>query len=297
MRKRLTLTPQVLSTFKRIMKKKYNKVLTIAGSDSGGGAGIQADIKAISAMGCYAASAITAITVQNTLGVEAVHAVPLEILAGQIDAVLSDIGADAIKIGMLHSAEVVNLVADKIEKYGIKNVVLDPVMVSTSGHRLIEESAIEVIKARLIPLARVITPNIPEAEILAGQGISSEADFPEIAKILSCTHDDNNTSKTGVSVLLKAGHLTGDDLIDYFYNAEDGTITTLPSKRVYTRNTHGTGCTLSSAFAAALAKGETLTDAAISAKKYIEQAIISGADYEIGHGHGPVNHFFLGYIK
>lgn len=297
MRKMLTLTPQVLSTFKRIMKKKYNKVLTIAGSDSGGGAGIQADIKAISAMGCYAASAITAVTVQNTVGVEAVHAVPLEILAGQIDAVLSDIGADAIKIGMLHSAEVVNLVADKIEKYGIKNVVLDPVMVSTSGHRLIEESAIEVIKARLIPLARVITPNIPEAEILAGRKINSEADFPEIAKILSCTHDDNNTSKKGVSVLLKAGHLTGDDLIDYFFNAEDGSTTALPSKRVYTRNTHGTGCTLSSAFAAALAKGETLTDAAISAKKYIEQAIISGADYEIGHGHGPVNHFFLGYIK
>ena len=296
MRKRMTLTPQVLSTFKRIMKKKYNKVLTIAGSDSGGGAGIQADIKAISAMGCYAASAITAITVQNTLGVEAVHAVPLEILGGQIDAVLSDIGADAIKIGMLHSAEVVNLVADKIEKYGIKNVVLDPVMVSTSGHRLIEESAIEVIKARLIPLARVITPNIPEAEILAGRKIDSEADFPEIAKILSNTSVDNN-GQAAVSVLLKAGHLTGDDLIDYFYNAEDGTITTLPSKRVYTRNTHGTGCTLSSAFAAALAKGETLTDAAISAKKYIEQAIISGADYEIGHGHGPVNHFFLGYIK
>lgn len=268
----------------RIMKK-YNRVLTIAGSDSGGGAGIQADIKAISAMGCYAASAITAITVQNTLGVEAVHAVPLDILEGQIDAVLSDIGADAIKIGMLHSAEVVNLVADKIEKYGIKNVVLDPVMVSTSGHRLIEESAIEVIKSRLIPLARVITPNIPEAEILAGCTISSEEDFPKIAKILV----QNNK---GVSVLLKAGHLTGDDLVDYFFNAEDGTTTELPSKRVYTRNTHGTGCTLSSAFAAALARGEELTAAATSAKKYIEGAIISGAEYEIGHGHGPVNHFW-----
>ena len=267
------------------MKKKYNRVLTIAGSDSGGGAGIQADIKAISAMGCYAASAITAITVQNTIGVEAVHAVPLEILSGQIDAVLSDIGADAIKIGMLHSAEVVNLVADKIEKYGIKNVVLDPVMVSTSGHRLIEESAIEVIKSRLIPLARVITPNIPEAEILAGCTISSEEDFPKIAKILV----QNNK---GVSVLLKAGHLTGDDLVDYFFNAEDGTTTQLPSKRVYTRNTHGTGCTLSSAFAAALARGEELTAAATSAKKYIEGAIISGAEYEIGHGHGPVNHFW-----
>ena len=278
---------------------KYNRVLTIAGSDSGGGAGIQADIKAISAMGCFAASAITAITVQNTMGVEAVHAVPLDILEGQIDAVLSDIGADAIKIGMLHSAEVVNLVADKIEKYGIKNVVLDPVMVSTSGHRLIEESAIEVIKTRLIPLARVITPNIPEAEILAGRTIASEADFPEVAKILSETVL-NTGSQTGditqttkhVSVLLKAGHLTGDDLVDYFYNAEDGTTTELPSKRVYTRNTHGTGCTLSSAFAAALARGEDLTAAATSAKKYIEGAIISGAKYEIGHGHGPVNHFW-----
>ena len=273
--------------------------MTIAGSDSGGGAGIQADIKAISAMGCFAASAITAITVQNTMGVEAVHAVPLDILEGQIDAVLSDIGADAIKIGMLHSAEVVNLVADKIEKYGIKNVVLDPVMVSTSGHRLIEESAIEVIKTRLIPLARVITPNIPEAEILAGRTIASEADFPEVAKILSETVL-NTGSQTGditqttkhVSVLLKAGHLTGDDLVDYFYNAEDGTTTELPSKRVYTRNTHGTGCTLSSAFAAALARGEELTAAATSAKKYIEGAIISGAKYEIGHGHGPVNHFW-----
>lgn len=282
--------------------KKYNRVLTIAGSDSGGGAGIQADIKTISAMRCYAASAITAITVQNTLGVEAVHAVPLDILAGQIDAVLSDIGADAVKIGMLHSAEVVNLVADKIEQYGIRNVVLDPVMVSTSGHRLIEESAIEHIVRRLIPLSRVITPNIPEAEILyaalaSAQGhkqeglqesqspkITSEADFPEVAKVLS------NNGK--VSVLLKAGHLSGDDLVDYFYNAEDGTTTQLPSKRVYTRNTHGTGCTLSSAFASAIARGEELTQAAMSAKKYIEGAIISGADYEIGHGHGPVDHFW-----
>lgn len=264
--------------------KKYNRVLTIAGSDSGGGAGIQADIKTISAMGCYAASAITAITVQNTLGVQAVHPVPLDILEGQIDAVLSDIGADAIKIGMLHSAEVVNLVADMIGKYEIRNVVLDPVMVSTSGHRLIEENAVEVIMRRLMPLARVITPNIPEAEILAGCSISGEDVFDEIARKLS--------GNTGVSVLLKAGHLSGDSLVDYFYNAEDGIMTKLPSKRVHTRNTHGTGCTLSSAFAAALAKGEDLTAAAVSAKKYIEQAIISGADYEIGGGHGPVHHFW-----
>lgn len=263
---------------------KYNTVLTIAGSDSGGGAGIQADIKAISAMGCFASSAITAITAQNTLGVDAVHPVPLDILAAQIDAVLSDIGTDAIKIGMLHSVEVVSLVADKIEQYGITNVVLDPVMVSTSGHKLIEDNAIEIMKNRLIPLARVITPNIPEAEILSECTITAQQEFPQIATLLS----HNNST----SVLLKAGHLNGDTLTDYFYNAEDGSMTLLPSKRVDTRNTHGTGCTLSSALAAALARGESLTEAAISAKRYIEQAIITGAKYDIGHGHGPVNHFF-----
>lgn len=276
--------PVVTGQYVETMKKRYNTVLTIAGSDSGGGAGIQADIKAISAMGCYAASAITAITVQNTLGVQAVHPVPLDILRGQIDAVLSDIGADAVKIGMLHSSEVVILVAEMIEKYGITNVVLDPVMVSTSGHRLIEEDAVEVIKSRLLPLARVITPNVPEAEILSGCKIAGEDEFEAIARRLS---DNGN-----VSVLMKAGHLSGDSLVDYFYNAEDDTITRLQSKRVQTKNTHGTGCTLSSAFAAALAKGEGLTMAATSAKSYIEQAIISGAAYEIGGGHGPVNHFW-----
>lgn len=266
------------------MGKQYFRVLTIAGSDSGGGAGIQADIKAISAMGCYAASAITAVTVQNTVGVEAVHPIPLDILAGQIDAVLSDIGADAVKIGMLHSAEVVELVADKMKQYNIRNLVLDPVMVSTSGHRLIEESAVEVIKQTLLPLARVVTPNVPEAEILIGRPIAGASDFDQVAQELSDTY--------GVSVLLKAGHLADETLIDYFRNVEDGTLTLLPSKRVNTRNTHGTGCTLSSAFAAALARGEELSVAAQSAKRYIEQAIIAGAEFEIGHGHGPVNHGF-----
>lgn len=266
------------------MKKRYKRVLTIAGSDSGGGAGIQADIKAVSAMGCYAASAITAVTVQNTTGVQAVHPVPLDILEGQIDAVLSDIGADAVKIGMLHSADVVCLVADMIEKYAISNVVLDPVMISTSGHRLIEEDAVDVIRKRLMPLARVITPNIPEAEILAGCSITSDDDFDEIARRLSVDGT--------ISVFLKAGHLDGETLVDRFYNAEDGVMTKLPSDRVQTMNTHGTGCTLSSALAAALARGEDLTSAAKSAKAYIEQAIISGAEYEIGSGHGPVNHFW-----
>lgn len=264
--------------------KHYFRVLTIAGSDSGGGAGIQADIKTISALGGYAASAITAITVQNTLGVEAVHPVPVDIIGGQVDAVLSDIGADAVKIGMLQSAEIVHCVADKLRMYNINNVVLDPVMVSTSGHRLIEESAVETLCTELIPLARVVTPNIPEAEILLGQSLTDQSTLPYAAEALS--------KRLGCSVLLKAGHLTEDRLTDYFYDAEEHKCIALPSQRIQTRNTHGTGCTMSSAFATLLAKGHTLQDAARGAKAYINNAIQAGADYEIGHGHGPVNHFF-----
>ena len=296
---------------------QYPRVLTIAGSDSGGGAGIQADIKAISATGSYAASAITAVTVQNTLGVEAVHPVPVDIIAAQIDCVLSDIGADAIKIGMLHSAEVVLAVRDallraasaagEVGRSGLilgktpldpisaghasvasLNIVLDPVMVATSGHRLIEESAIKVLTEELLPLARVITPNIPEAEILAGRGISSQEDLPAVARELS----KKASRVTPVSVLMKAGHLTDDRLVDVFYNAEEDRIVELPSARVYTQNTHGTGCTLSSAFASYLAQGLPLDDAARAATDYIHNAIVSGAGYEIGHGHGPVNHFW-----
>ena len=263
---------------------QYNRVLTIAGSDSGGGAGIQADIKAISAAGVFAASAITAVTVQNTVGVEAVHPIPLDIIEGQIAAVLSDIGADAVKIGMMHSAEVIDVVACQLDKFALHNVVLDPVMVATSGHRLIEESAIEALKKVLIPRARVITPNIPEAEILAGAKIQSQSQLPEIARQLSL---DGR-----VSVLLKAGHLTDDELIDIFYNAETDEIIELRSKRLSTQNTHGTGCTLSSSLAAMLAKGMELSDAVRAAKDYINSAIISGARYEIGKGHGPVDHFW-----
>ena len=264
--------------------QNYPRVLTIAGSDSGGGAGIQADIKSISANGCFAASAITAITAQNTLGVNAVEGLSIEIIEGQIDAVLSDIGADSIKIGMLHSAEVVLCVARMLRKYNIKDVVLDPVMVSTSGHRLIEESAIEVLKAELMPMARVITPNIPEAEILLGEAISKQGDLPAAARRLA--------EQYGVSVLLKAGHLVNDELIDIFYNHETEEVVELSARRIDTRNTHGTGCTLSSALAAQLAKGLSLTEAARAAKHYINQAIICGARQEIGHGHGPVCHFY-----
>lgn len=269
--------------------KKYPVVLTIAGSDSGGGAGIQADIKSISATGSYAASAITAITVQNTLGVEDVHPVPIPVISAQIAAVLSDIGADAVKIGMLHSAEVVLAVKEQLQRFGITNIVLDPVMVSTSGHRLIEDSAIKVLSEALVPMARVITPNVPEAEILAGTRIASQADLPRVARALSCGGR--------VSVLMKAGHLSDDNLVDFFYNAEADTILELPSKRVYTPNTHGTGCTLSSAFASFLAQGLCLNDAARAAKDYINSAIVSGAGYSIGHGHGPVDHFWASHTK
>lgn len=265
-------------------RKSYSRVLTIAGSDSGGGAGIQADIKSISANGCYAASAITAITVQNTLGVSAVQGLPLDIISGQIDAVLSDIGADAVKIGMLHSSEVVLTVRDALIRNHATNIVLDPVMVSTSGHRLIEESAIDTLMSELIPLSRVITPNIPEAEILLGESLTNQSQLPEAARELA--------TKFGVSVLLKAGHLTEDELVDIFYDHETGTTYRLPSVRIYTPNTHGTGCTLSSAFASMLARGYELPEAARRAKDYINNAIIAGADYQIGHGHGPVCHFY-----
>ena len=266
--------------------KHYRKVLSIAGSDSGGGAGIQADIKTISACGCYAATAITAITVQNTLGVQAVHAVPTEILRGQIDAVLSDIGADAVKIGMLHSSEVVRLVREMLIRFNAGNIVLDPVMVSTSGHRLIEEDAIASLRTELLPLARVITPNIPEAEILlGGRKLSFQSELPDAARELA--------ESSGASVLLKAGHLSEDDLSDIFYDLEDGKCYSLTSKRIHTKNTHGTGCTMSSAFASMLAKGMSLPDAAKAAKDFINGAILSGKDYEIGYGFGPVNHLYL----
>ena len=264
--------------------KQYATVLSIAGSDSGGGAGIQADIKAISATGSYAATAITAVTVQNTLGVSDVFPVEPAVISAQIEAVLSDIGARAVKIGMLHSSEVVLAVKRSLEKFQVKNLVLDPVMVSTSGHRLIEESAIQTLQKELIPMARVITPNIPEAEILANTSIRCQSELPAIARQLSAGGK--------VSVLMKAGHLSEDDLVDVFYNAEEDTILELHSKRIHSSNTHGTGCTLSSAFASFLAQGYALNDAARAAKDYIAHAIEAGAEYAIGSGHGPVCHFF-----
>lgn len=266
------------------MKKQYHRVLTIAGSDSGGGAGIQADIKTISACGCYAMSAITAITVQNTVGVKSVYPLPPEAISGQISAVLDDIGADAIKIGMLHSSEVIKTVKNTIAGYNIKNIVLDPVMVAKSGDKLLQDEAIETLKNILMPVVRVITPNIPEAEILLGEKIHVQEELPQIAKKLSMNRK--------ISVMLKAGHLTNRKLVDIFYNAEEDTLLALKSKRINTKNTHGTGCTLSSAIASFLALGLSLNEAIKKAKEYIDQAIVTGANYKLGKGHGPVHHFF-----
>jgi len=263
---------------------KYKRVLTIAGSDPSGGAGIQADLKTMSACGCYGMSAITAVVDENTVGVSGVHAVPVEFVRGQITSVLDDIGADAIKIGMLHSSELIRTVKNTLSEYKIRNIVLDPVMVATSGDKLLLDEAIETLKNELIPEVRVITPNLPEAEILLGDKINRQEDLSKVVKYLSCNKK--------VSVLLKAGHFSDENLIDVFYNAETDEILELPSRRINTKNTHGTGCTFSSAVASFLAHGLPLNDAVKHAKDYINQAITEGAKYEIGKGHGPVHHFY-----
>jgi len=246
------------------------KALSIAGSDPSGGAGIQADLKAFSALGVFGTTAVTAVVDENTVGVTGVHPVPIEFVSGQIHSVLSDVGADAIKIGMLHSSELIRAVKDAISEYRISNIVLDPVMVATSGDKLLQDEAIGTLKSELIPFVRLITPNIPEAEILSGQKIDGQADLPDLAKSLSEQFGGK------VSVLLKAGHLEDDELVDVFYNAEEG----------------GTGCTLSSAVAAFLAKGFGLDEAITQAQAYLHQAIVAGADFPIGKGRGPVHHFW-----
>lgn len=266
------------------MKKQYRRALSIAGSDPSGGAGIQADLKTFSACGCYGATVIVAVVDENTVGVTGVHPVPVPFVEGQIRSVLDDIGADAIKIGMLHSSELIRSVKDTLSQYAVKNIVLDPVMVATSGDKLLQDEAISTLKEELIPYVRVITPNIPEAEILLGKKIRRQNELPLVVKDLSFGRS--------VSVLLKAGHLTENELIDVFYNAETDEVIELSSKRIATKNTHGTGCTLSSAIAAFLAHGLPLNDAARKAKDYIDRAILIGSEYEIGKGHGPVHHFF-----
>lgn len=265
--------------------KKYNIALTIAGSDPSGGAGVQADLKTFSALGVYGASAITAVVDENTVGVYGVHPIPDDIVAGQIRSVLTDIGADAVKIGMLHDSSLIRTVKDSLAAFpDLRDIVLDPVMVATSGDPLLVDEAVATLRDELIPISRVITPNLPEASLLLQRPIDHQDQLEDAAIALS------NVSG-GVSVMLKAGHLNTHTLTDIFYNAETGKVMRLTSPRIDTPNTHGTGCTLSSAIAACLAKGLSLDDAVSQAKLYLNAALDSGAAYSIGHGHGPVCHF------
>lgn len=264
------------------MVKKYHRLLTIAGSDSGGGAGIQADLKTFAALGCYGMSAITALTAQNTVGVTGIFAVPPEFIAKQIDAVLSDIGADAVKIGMLSTAEVTETVADRLKAHRVSRIVVDPVMVAKSGDKLLLDSAITALRTKLFPLATIITPNLPEAAVLLNRAVETRTEMEQAARDLQKSGPKN--------VLVKGGHSEGNESADCLIT-EDGDIHWLEGSRINTPNTHGTGCTLSSAIAAHLGKGASVTEAVSTAKEYIRDAIKAGKEYKIGGGHGPVHHF------
>jgi len=266
--------------------RSYARALTIAGSDSGGGAGIQADLKTFSALGCYGMSVITALTAQNTVAVRGIHPVPPAFIEEQMDAVLGDIGVDAVKIGMLHSAAVIRAVAGKLRQHGIGQVVLDPVMVAKSGDRLLQDEAVEELRATLVPLARVITPNLPEAGTLLGRAVETVDQMEEAARELLDLGPE--------AVIVKGGHLAGGKSADCLAvgGAADVEIRWLEAERVDTLNTHGTGCTFSSAICSFLARGASLTDAAEEAKRYLSEAIRRGAPFRLGEGHGPVHHFY-----
>lgn len=256
--------------------------LTIAGSDSGGGAGIQADLKAFSALGVYGCSVITALTAQNTQAVTGVMDVPADFIAAQIDAVFTDINVHAVKIGMLSIPETIETVAAGLERHGAKNIVLDPVMVAKSGDALLQPHAVEAVRDRLLPLADMITPNLPEAATLLGAEPVTEVDqMEETARQLLALGPK--------AVLLKGGHLTGGESPDILVTASGAEA--FESRRIETRNTHGTGCTLSSSIAAGLAKGNSLRDAVAEAKTFIGAAISAADALDIGKGHGPVHHF------
>ena len=260
---------------------RYPRVLAIAGSDSGGGAGIQADLKTFAALGCYGMTAITALTAQNTLGVRSIHAVPSNILADQIDAVAEDIGIDAVKIGMLHSAGTVRTVAAALRRHGLKTVVLDPVMIATSGAVLIDQEAVAVLVSELFPLATLVTPNLDEAALLVGRPLASEADIEAAARRL--------LEMGANAVLVKGGHLAGDTVSDLLLGRV-GAPRWMRAPRIATANTHGTGCTLSSAIAAQLALGASLGEAVEAGRTFIRGALQEGAAVRTGAGSGPLTH-------
>ena len=255
-------------------------MLTIAGSDPSGGAGIQADLKTASALGVYGATVITALTVQNTRGVTGIHAVPIRFVADQYDAVVTDLDVRAVKIGMLGAADVVETVAAMLRRHPVPAVVLDPVMVATSGDRLVPEDAVEAIRELLVPLATLVTPNVPEVEVLTGVGVGSPDDLEAAARALLGLGPG--------AVLAKGGHLEGDRCVDVLVSGQG--VHRLDSSRVHTRHTHGTGCTLSSAIAAYLVQGCDLVEAVTSAKDYLHRALVAGATLELGRGNGPVDH-------
>lgn len=272
----------VVSYFKELKSRMEPPVvLTIAGSDSSGGAGIQADIKAISANGGYAASVITAVTAQNTMGVTAIHEVPQRVVTEQIEAVMSDLKVDSVKIGMLHSIQIVESVATGIAKYAPKHIVYDPVMISTSGSRLMRSECVEYVKSRLLPLSTLITPNIHEATMLAEREIRGVADMEIVAQELG--------EKYGCAVLVKGGHLDGNLMCDVLWYKER--VYHFNGFRIDSLNTHGTGCTLSSAIATFLAQGFSLADAIGKAKEYVAAAIAGAKDWTLGKGPGPLAHF------
>ena len=264
--------------------KPYFRTLTIAGSDSGGGAGIQADLKTFSALGCFGMSAITALTAQNTQVVTGIFPVPPKFIGQQIDAVMDDIGVDAVKIGMLHSPEVIEVVAQKLADWHCPNIVVDPVMISKSGNKLLQDDAVQALKERLLPLATIITPNLPEASVLLNRPVETIEEMPAAARDLAAFGS--------ASVLVKGGHLTGSTSCDLLYQKKPDTLAELLGDRINTPNSHGTGCTLSSAIAANLAKGIALEIAVKNAKAYIIGALTAGAAYQTGKGHGPVHHFY-----
>lgn len=263
--------------------KRYPVILSIAGSDCSGGAGIQADIKTISALGGYAASAITAITAQNTMGIRAVHSLPPEVVREQIEAVMDDLHPDAVKIGMVNDTLIVHIIADCLLKYSPRYVVYDPVMVSSSGRKLMPDDAIREIKKTLFPLATLITPNLDETAVLTGKKITTLQEMQQAAQELSIACQ--------TSVLVKGGHLAGDEMCDVLYSA--GKIYIYKERKIESKNLHGTGCTLSSSIATFLAKGLPLDEAVRQAKSYISLAITAGKDLSIGHGNGPLWHFCL----
>ena len=263
--------------------RAYHTCLTIAGSDSSGGAGIQADLKTMSALGVYGATAITAITAQNTTGVTAIMPVSAEVVLAQIAAVATDIRPDAVKIGMLFSRPIVEAVAQGIEAHRLSRIVLDPVMISTSGSRLLRDDAISAMTERLFRLADLVTPNRFEAELLAAMKINNADDAATAARSI--------LDRGARAVLIKGGHFDGASMTDYLFTAT-GYRQQFTSAKIDTRNTHGTGCTLSSAIAAHLAMGLGVPEAVVRAKGYLSAALAAGADVAIGSGHGPVNHFF-----